>query len=122
MDPQRARLMATAIGEELARADSSHAGAFRERASLLDAALASLDKEIEARTAGWSRHDGLPLPPTMAYYAERYGLQAVHPSAAVEGAARAAATIDPLGGERPNVSSYEDLVRFDTAAVETSLR
>ena len=55
MDPQRARLMATAIAEDLARTDSSHAAAFRDRASALDAALDALDHETEDATAALAR-------------------------------------------------------------------
>ncbi len=73
MDPERARLMATAIAEELARADSPHAIAYGERASTLDRSLAALDKETEARTTAWSTRD-VAVPPSLAYYAERYGL------------------------------------------------
>jgi zinc transport system substrate-binding protein len=115
MDPQRARLMATAIGEDLARADPSHAGAFRDRASVLDASLAALDKEIEARTSALSGRE-IPLPEAMAYYAERYGLSAVHPSTAV-----GKSVFDSLGSAGNN-RSYEDLIRSATAAVEGSLR
>jgi zinc transport system substrate-binding protein len=122
MDPQRARLMATAIAEDLARADSSHAIAFRDRASVLDAALASLDKEIESSTTTWAKHDGVALPATVAYYAERYGLQAAHPSAGVGAALVAEVTVDPLGGTGPSVSSYEELIRFDTRALEPIFR
>ena len=122
MDPQRARLMATAIAEDLSRADSSHAIAFRDRASAVDAQLASLDKEIEARTATWSKHGVVALPATVAYYAERYGLQAAHPSAGVNAAPAAEALLDPLGGTGPGVSTYEELIRFDTAALEPSFR
>ena len=123
MDPQRARLMATAIAEELARADSSHAIAFRDRASALDLALGSLDREIEARTASWAKHDG-PLPASMAYYAERYGLRPL--PAAGNGPAEAPlppqAPLDPLGGTGANVGTYEELIRFDTAALEPRFR
>jgi zinc transport system substrate-binding protein len=110
--------MATAIGEDLARADPSHAGAFRDRASALDASLASLDKEIEARTSAWAGRE-IPLPKAMAYYAERYGLRAIDPSTAV-----GKSPFDPFAGagSARNTPSYEDLIRSATAAVEGSLR
>ena len=83
MDPQRARLIVTAVAEELARTDSSHANAFRERASALDATLAALDHELEARTATWGTRAFSAPHGGMAYYADRYGLR-------VDGAARSA--------------------------------
>jgi zinc transport system substrate-binding protein len=111
MDPQRARLMATAIVEDLARVDPSHAIVFGERASALDASLASLDKEIDARVASWRAHDVAGLPTSMAYFAERYGL---HGASATERVPR----VDLLGGGDPKVGTYEDLIRFDVAALE----
>jgi ABC-type Zn uptake system ZnuABC Zn-binding protein ZnuA len=110
-DPQRARLMATVIAEDLARADVSHAIAFRERASVLDESLASLDGEIEARTASWPTHDVATLPPNLAYFAERYGLHAksVGPLAAVTSAAT-------------NAKSYEEQIRLDAAALGPASR
>jgi zinc transport system substrate-binding protein len=112
MDPQRARLMATAIAEELSRADSSHAVAFGDRASALDASLAALDREIETRVAGWPTHDVPALPASMAYFAERYGL---HASSATAPPANPA---DALGGVSTKLQTYEDLIRFDTAVLE----
>jgi ABC-type Zn uptake system ZnuABC Zn-binding protein ZnuA len=117
MDPQRARVIATAIAEDLARADSSHAVAFSERASALDASLASLDKEIEARVATWPTRDVPALPPSMAYFAERYGLHAA-PGAS----ATARGAIDALGGADTKLRTYEDLIRFDAAALAPSAR
>jgi zinc transport system substrate-binding protein len=110
LDPQRARLMATAIAEDLARADSSHAIAFRTRASALDASLAALDQELETRTAAWPNHE-LVAPPSMAYFAERYGL---HPAPGANGpeAARAVASA------AAKATTYEDLLRNEAAAVE----
>jgi ABC-type Zn uptake system ZnuABC Zn-binding protein ZnuA len=111
MDPQRARLMATAIAEDLARADVSHANAFRDRASALDASLATLDAEIEARTAAWKTHELASLPSTFAYYAERYGLRASSP-----------AVPPALAGATANARTYEDLIRGATAALEPNPR
>jgi ABC-type Zn uptake system ZnuABC Zn-binding protein ZnuA len=112
MDPQRARLMATAIAEDLARADSTHAIAFRDRASTLDASLAALDGEIEARTAAWPTRDLAALPSSTAYYAERYGLHGPAGGAPGPALASAAAT----------AASYEDLIRLDTAALAPTSR
>ncbi len=121
MDPQRARLMATAIAEELARADSSHAIGFGDRASTLDASLAALDKEIEARTATLSAREVAPLPSTMAYFAERYALRP-RKVAPGQGSAAVDGLFDPLGGTGAKIETYEDLIRFDTAALEGSMR
>jgi ABC-type Zn uptake system ZnuABC Zn-binding protein ZnuA len=138
MDPQRARLMAAAIAEDLARTDSSHAVAFRDRASALDASLGALDREIEARVAAWPTHDVPALPPSMAYFGERYGLHSssatARPGVRQESvpsgtdASVAASTtgraprLDVLGGGDAKVGTYEDLIRFDTAALEPSAR
>jgi ABC-type Zn uptake system ZnuABC Zn-binding protein ZnuA len=138
MDPQRARLMAAAIAEDLARTDSSHAVAFRDRASALDASLGALDREIEARVAGWPTHDIATLPPSMAYFAERYGLHGstatARPGARQESvpsgadASVGASTtgraprVDVLGGGDAKVRTYEDLIRFDAAALEPTPR
>jgi zinc transport system substrate-binding protein len=129
MDPQRARLMATAIGEDLARADSSHALAFRDRAGVVDASLAALDKEIESRTASWTKRDTVALPPSMAYYAERYGLHVRRPGGAESASASDPLVdpfgLDPLGGARApggTNETYEELIRADTAALDSSLR
>jgi ABC-type Zn uptake system ZnuABC Zn-binding protein ZnuA len=120
MDPQRARVIATAIAEDLARADASHAVAFSERASALDASLAALDKEIEASVAAWPSRDVPALPPSMAYFAERYGLHAA-PAASATAHAGLAAT-DALGGDDTKLRTYEDLIRFDAAALKPSGR
>jgi ABC-type Zn uptake system ZnuABC Zn-binding protein ZnuA len=137
LDPERARLMATAIAEELARADSPHAIAYGERASTVDRSLAALDKEIEARIGSLPTHD-VAFPPSMAYYAERYGLRQPEPAKiaagrdanALEdrldllGGGAASSRVEPPGAtaERATAATYEDLIRFDTAALESSLR
>jgi zinc transport system substrate-binding protein len=118
MDPQRARLMATAIAEEMARTDSSHATVFRNRASALDASLAALDHEIEVRTASWKGRAHVPPSVGLAYYAERYGLS-LDPSAS---SASGVGHIDALGGSDPATSTYEGLIRASTAALEAALR
>ncbi len=115
MDPQRARLLATAIAEDLARADSSHAIVFGERASAVDRSLAALDKEIEARLASAPKRDALTVPPTLAYFADRYGLATGASATPLD------ASLDALGGT-DGKTTYEDLIRFDTAALESRWR
>jgi ABC-type Zn uptake system ZnuABC Zn-binding protein ZnuA len=161
LDPQRARLMATAIVEDLARVDPSHALAFRKRAEALDGSLAALDQELEGRTAKWTSRGFLTFHPAFAYFAERYRLEVVgviekspgvaptdaessalvrlveaHKLRAVfrepqlaaapaEAIAREAhvpvSVLDPLGGASTETDSYEELLRFDTAALESGL-
>jgi zinc transport system substrate-binding protein len=122
MDPQRARLMVTAIAEELARADSSHAAAFRDRATALDAAIATLDRETEAQTAPLygrpfvATHDGL------SYYAERYKLHVIPSGHHDATATNAPKVADDALGANPAANTYEDLIRANTAALESALR
>ena len=117
LDPQRARLMATAIAEDLARTDSSHANAFRARAAALDASLDALDHEVDARASTWKSRAFTSADGGMAYYAERYRLM-IAPDA-IAGAP--SVTLDSVGGTA-QADSYEALIRFDTAALETALR
>ena len=118
MDPQRARLMATAIAEDLARADSSHATAFRDRASQLDASLEALDKEIEARVASWPTHRVAGMTPRVAYFAERYGLERETDPPATASATGRALAVDALGGTGVKVATYEGLIRTSAGALE----
>lgn len=77
LDPQRARLMVKAIGEDLARVDASHANAYRQRANALDAQLEALDKEIEQASLAWKNRQIVTEEATMGYFAERYKLTVV---------------------------------------------
>jgi len=117
LDPQRARLIATAIAEDLARTDASHANAFREREAALDASLDALDRETDARASSWRSRAFATADVGMAYYAERYRLDATRD--AKPGVPNVA--LDSLGGT-PQTDSYEALIRFDTAALEAALR
>jgi zinc transport system substrate-binding protein len=96
LDPQRAMLMATAIGEELARVDSSHANAYRERALELSQSLEALDHETEARTEKWKQRTFVTLHDAFQYYASRYHLEV-------------AAVIQPAPGVRPKLH-FDQLV------------
>ena len=97
LDPARARLMAKAIGEELARIDASHAIAYRQRAAELDEKLGALDKEVEKRTQAWTRKDFVTFHGSFGYFADRYHLQIV-------------AVIEPFPGSVPT-GKYIDAVR-----------
>ncbi len=74
LDPERARLIVRAIAEELGRADSAHALAYRKRATDLDASLATLDQEIEARAKALTRRTFVTFRGAFQYFAERYRL------------------------------------------------
>ena len=74
LDPQRARLIVKAIGEELARTDSAHATAYRRRASDVDASLEALDKEVEQATTALKNRSFVTFHPSFGYFAERYKL------------------------------------------------
>ncbi len=122
LDPQRARLMVKAIGEDLAKADPPHAGAYRQRTSEVDAALDALDKEIDARTAPLRDRAVASPHPTFGYLAERYHLTIAGAGAGEAGAVAAAplaaeSLVEALGGT-PDTDSYEKLIRFDIAALE----
>ncbi len=116
LDPQRARLIATAIAEDMARTDASHANAFRARAATLDASLDALDQETDARVAKWKTRAFATTDVGMAYYAERYRLAIAHDATA----GAPSVTLDSTGGTA-QTDSYEALIRFDTAALEAAL-
>jgi zinc transport system substrate-binding protein len=121
MDPQRARLMVTAIAEEMARLDASHANAFRERAAAVDSSLDSLDREIDARAATWrTRAVASEAAAGMRYFGERYHIDVVGLDAATPGEPRA--TLDSGGAASELAASYESLLRDDTAALDKVLR
>ncbi len=77
MDPARARLIVRQIAEELGRADSTHALAYRERATHLDATLAELDREADARMAKLTRRVFATIHPSFRYFADHYKLEAL---------------------------------------------
>ncbi|HEY2514643.1 MAG TPA: metal ABC transporter substrate-binding protein [Polyangiaceae bacterium] len=113
MDPQRARLIVTAITEEMTRADGSHAKGFRTRAAELDAQLAALDHELEVETAPWKARPLRVVPQGLEYALERYGLHPA-PDATPDG------SMDPLGAA--NTSNYEELVRSEIGGLKGFLR
>ncbi len=121
LDPQRAIVIAKAIGEELVRVDGSHAAGYRKRADDLGDALDALDKEVVAKVAGWKTHGFVSLDAGAAYLADRYGLQ-IRLLAADAGAGPAgAARLDVLGGG-PETDTYEKLIRFNVDALERAFR
>ncbi len=123
MDPQRARLMVTAIAEEMARVDSSHAGAYRERAAAVDASLDALDRELDAHASAWTtRAVSSAGAPGMRYFGERYHVDVVGLDAAKPGEPRVTLDFGAGGSARGAPASYESLLRGDTAALDEVLR
>ena len=90
LDPERARLVVRAIAEELGKADSAHAIAYRQRATELDASLAALDKEVETRTKALTTRGFVTLHGGFQYFAERYKLEVLAVIETVPGAQPAA--------------------------------
>jgi zinc transport system substrate-binding protein len=118
LDPARARLIVRAIAEELGKADAAHAIAYRQRATSVDESLAALDREIETRTKAIAERGMRGVAPqhkAFSYFAERYKL----PIGDVVGSTPG--SLDPLGGTAAT-DTYEKLIRYDTAALETSLK
>jgi zinc transport system substrate-binding protein len=111
-----------AIAEELGKADSAHAIAYRKRATELDASLAALDKETEARTKALSSRGLVTLHGDFQYFAERYKLEIdAAPARALAPQAKVPLVLDPLGGGS-ETDSYEKLIRYDVAQLEKHLR
>lgn len=75
LDPERARLIVRAIAEELGKADSAHALAYRKRATEVDASLAALDAEVETRTKAMKTRTFVPFHGAFQYFGERYKLE-----------------------------------------------
>ena len=88
LDPERARLMVRAIAEELGKADSAHAIAYRERATALDKSLEDLDKEALARTKALKTRGFVTFHGSFQYFADRYKLNIL-------------AVIEPFPGSQP---------------------
>ncbi|MEO6420814.1 MAG: metal ABC transporter substrate-binding protein [Polyangiaceae bacterium] len=98
LDPARARLIVKAIGDELARADSAHATAYRQRATELDTTLEALDKEAEATTKAWKTRGFITFHGSFVYFADRYHLQIV-------------AVIEPYPGSTPTGQYIEQVLK-----------
>lgn len=88
LDPQRAQVIVRAIAEELGRADSAHALAYRERGTALEATLGAVDKEAEERLKKLSRKGFVTFHGSFGYFAERYKLNII-------------AVIEPFPGSEP---------------------
>jgi len=118
LDPARARLIVKAVGEELARTDRGHAIAYRQRATELDAALDTLDKEVEAKTSLWKRREFSTDDANFGYFADRYHLKiSTARSAAPDAVSVPTDALDPIGGT-PEMDSYEKMIRFNLSAFD----
>jgi zinc transport system substrate-binding protein len=98
MDPQRAILMTKVIGEELARLDSSHATAYRTRATEVAQSLDALDREVEGRVISWKTKTFVTFHGSFAYFADRYHLQV-------------AAVIEPYPGDAPTLKYVQAVLK-----------
>ncbi len=113
LDPQRARLIAKVIAEDLSRVDSAHARQYRARAAELDRAIEALDKEVEAKAKSWQGEVKVDRS-QLAYFIERYRI-AVAPAEA----GGHQAVIDPIGGDGVS-DTYESVVRRVVSAIDSS--
>jgi zinc transport system substrate-binding protein len=98
LDPQRAILMARAIGEELCRVDPGNAKGYRARALAVTQSLDVLDHETEDRTAQWKQRTFVTLHDAFRYYAARYHLEV-------------AAAAEPTPGIRPSIRYDQTVLR-----------
>lgn len=121
LDPERAILMSKAIAEDLARADSAHAAAYRSRSFALQQRLDALDREIEARVATWTSRSFDRFHPAFAYYADRYRLAISARVEPAEASGDGIGSLDPIGGQG-QVDTYEKLIRFSTEVIERLIK
>ena len=98
MDPSRAKTMVAAIGDELAKADPSHAAGYHARAKQVDGELDALDKEIAARTAALHTRGFVTFHGSFNYFAQHYGL-------------RILAVIEPFPGSSPTGEYIEEVLK-----------
>jgi zinc transport system substrate-binding protein len=94
----RARLIVKAIAEELSKADAAHADGYRQRATELDGALETLDKEVEAKAKAWTKREIITFHGSFGYFADRYSLKIV-------------AVIEPFPGSTPTGEYIEEVLK-----------
>lgn len=75
--PQNARLMARRICQELCELDSTQATAFRQRLTRFETRLDSLEQALRQRFAHVSARSFLIYHPSLAYFAQEFGLQQI---------------------------------------------
>jgi zinc transport system substrate-binding protein len=74
LDPTRLAKVATAVGEQLAATQPSHADEFRARARDLTNRLNALDAELKAGLQNCRQHEFVTSHAAFGYFARRYGL------------------------------------------------
>ncbi len=108
LDPQRAIVMSKAIGEELARADASHAADYRKRAEDVASSLDALDKEVLAAVSTWKTRGFVTFHGSFGYFADRYHLHIV-------------AVIEPFPGSTPPGAYLEQVIKLVASQHVTAL-
>jgi zinc transport system substrate-binding protein len=101
LDPDRMIGAVDAIAAELAAIDPAGKEAIAQHAAAVKASLRELDAAIAARAKTWTKRTIVTFHGSMAYYAERYGLQI-------------AAVVEPIAGKEPTPSQLRDVL----AAIE----
>lgn len=77
LDPSRFATVATALGERLARVDTTGAAGYRSRAAQVSARLTALDGEFRTGLRGCARKEIVTGHAAFGYLAQRYGLTQV---------------------------------------------
>jgi zinc transport system substrate-binding protein len=89
LDPARARVIVTAIADELGKADVAHAADYKKRAGELDQVLTTLDQDVETRTKALKTRGFVTFHGSFQYFADRYKLDIL-------------AVIEPFPGSQPS--------------------
>ncbi|QXJ26910.1 zinc ABC transporter substrate-binding protein [Actinomadura graeca] len=77
LDPNRMAVIATALGDRLAKADSAHASAYKERAKAVAAKLGALDRQFRDGLKNCKHTSIVTAHAAFGYLSERYGLRQV---------------------------------------------
>ncbi|TDD89810.1 metal ABC transporter substrate-binding protein [Actinomadura rubrisoli] len=77
LDPSRMATIATALGDRLAKADSSHAAGYKDRAKALAAQLTGLDQQYRDGLKTCKHRAIVTAHAAFGYLSQRYGLQQV---------------------------------------------
>lgn len=97
MDPQRMITITGAIAAQLAVLDPGGEPTFTANADAIEASLAALDRELVARSKGWTKRTIVTFHGSMAYFAARYGLHI-------------AAVVEPIAGKAPTATYLAEVV------------
>ncbi|WP_344275626.1 metal ABC transporter substrate-binding protein [Actinomadura napierensis] len=77
LDPVRMATIATALGDRLAKADTAHAAAYKQRAQTVAVQLTGLDRRFRDGLENCARRDIVTAHAAFGYLAQRYGLRQV---------------------------------------------